>query len=148
MPLLTHSLLHTHPPYPPLHPSLTAALIKSVSGIYWKLPIIPVDSKMKPGRSNYPSDTMHHGTVIIEYVRGISKKLRCFGNPFNVMTIFKSKHTLCRTSIKSGLVKRSPADEAMHVQYFMQLRQMLCWGNKQTFSTHLGAQIQRDRRSA
>jgi hypothetical protein len=104
---------------------------------------------MKPGKSKCPSDTIHYRRVIIPYVRGISEKFRCFGNRFNVMTICRSKHMLCGTSIKIGPVKRSPSDEAMHVQYSMQLWQMLCWGNKQTFrSIHLGTQIQLDPRSA
>jgi hypothetical protein len=35
-----------------------------------------VDSIMKPSRSNRPSSTIHHGTVIILYVRGRSKKIQ------------------------------------------------------------------------
>lgn len=48
------------------------------------------------------SDTIYQGTVIIPYVNGISKKFRCIGNCFT--TIFKSKHTLCGTLMKTGPV--------------------------------------------
>jgi hypothetical protein len=64
------------------------------------------DSIMKPGRGNCPSsDTIYQSTVIIPYVRGISEKFRCIGNHFNVRTIFKSKHTLCGTMMKTGPVR-------------------------------------------
>jgi hypothetical protein len=51
------------------------------------------------------SDTVYQSTVIITYVKGISKKFRCTGNCFNVRTIFKTKHTLRGTLMKTGLVK-------------------------------------------
>jgi hypothetical protein len=60
---------------------------------------------MKPARSNRPSlDTIYHGTVIIPFVRGISNKFTRIGNP-NVRTVFKTKHTLHSTLMKSGLVR-------------------------------------------
>jgi hypothetical protein len=61
---------------------------------------------MKPSRSNRPSsDTIYKGTVIILYVKGISENFRCIGNCFNVRTIFKTKHILCGTSMKTGPVR-------------------------------------------
>jgi hypothetical protein len=65
-----------------------------------------VHSIMEPGRCNRPSsDTIYHGTVIIPYVRGISEKFRRIGNRFNVRTIFKTKHTLRGTLMKTGPVR-------------------------------------------
>jgi hypothetical protein len=65
-----------------------------------------VDSIMKLSRSNRPSsDTIYQGSVIIPYVKGISKKFRHIGNHFNIRTIFKTKHTLCVTLTKIGLVR-------------------------------------------
>jgi hypothetical protein len=64
------------------------------------------DSIMKPSRSNRPSsDTIYQGTVITPYVRGTSEKFRRIGNCFNVRTIFKTKHTLRGTSMKTGPVR-------------------------------------------
>jgi hypothetical protein len=60
---------------------------------------------MKPSRSNWPSDKICQGTVIIPYVKCISKKFRCTGNHFNVRTIFKTKHTLHGTVMKTGPVR-------------------------------------------
>jgi hypothetical protein len=61
-----------------------------------------VDSVMKPPRSNHPSsDTIYQGTVIIPYVKGISEKLRRVRNRINVRTIFKTKHVLRGTLMKT-----------------------------------------------
>jgi hypothetical protein len=61
------------------------------------------DSVMKPSRSNCPSsDTEYLGTVIIPYVKGISEKFRRIRNRFIVRTIFKTKHTLRGTLMKTG----------------------------------------------
>jgi hypothetical protein len=60
---------------------------------------------MRPERSNSPSDTIYHGMVIIPHIRGISKKFRHTGNHFNVKTIFKTKHTLHGTLMKTGSVR-------------------------------------------
>jgi hypothetical protein len=43
--------------------------------------------------------------VNIPYVRGISEKFRCIGNHFNVRMIFKTKHTLHGTVMKTGPVR-------------------------------------------
>jgi hypothetical protein len=64
-----------------------------------------VDSVMKPSARNRPStDTVYQGTVVIPYVRDISKKFRCIGNRFNLRTIFKTKHTLRGTVMTPGWV--------------------------------------------
>jgi hypothetical protein len=83
-----------------------------VSGIYWKLAIIPMDSIMKLGRTNCPSDKIHHVTVIIPYVWGISEKFRCFGSHFDVRATFKSKHVLCGSYEKAS--RRSNACTGFH----------------------------------
>jgi hypothetical protein len=62
-----------------------------------------IGSVMKPSRSNYPSDTTCQGTVI-PYDKGISEKFRCIEKRFNVRIIFKTKHTLCGTMMKTGPV--------------------------------------------
>jgi hypothetical protein len=63
---------------------------------------------MKPSRNDHPSsDMIYQGTVINSYMKGISKKFRCIGNYFNARTIFKTKHTLHGTSIKTGLVRNA-----------------------------------------
>jgi hypothetical protein len=60
---------------------------------------------MEQGRSNRPtSDTIYHTTVIIPCVRGISEKFRGIGSRFDVRTIFKTKHTLRGTLMKTGPV--------------------------------------------
>jgi hypothetical protein len=65
-----------------------------------------VDSVMKPSiRNGPPSDTVYQGTVIIIYVKGISEKFRRIGNRFNLRTIFKTKHTLRGTLMKTGPVR-------------------------------------------
>jgi hypothetical protein len=65
------------------------------------------DSIMKPVRSNRSaSDTIYHG-MVIPYVRGISAKFRHTGNRFNVRTIFKTKHTLRGTLMKTGTDKEA-----------------------------------------
>jgi hypothetical protein len=62
-----------------------------------------VGSVMKPLRSNRPSsDTTYQDTVIIPYDESISGKFKCTGNRFNVRTIFKTKHTLRETLMKTG----------------------------------------------
>jgi hypothetical protein len=65
-----------------------------------------VDSIMKHGRSNRPSsDTIYQSTVNISYVKVISEKFRRTGNSLNVITIFKTKHTLCGTLMETGPVR-------------------------------------------
>jgi hypothetical protein len=65
-----------------------------------------VASVMKPSTRNHlSSDTTYQGTVIIPYVKGISEKLRCMGNRFNLRTIFKTKHILHGTLIKPGPIR-------------------------------------------
>jgi hypothetical protein len=82
-----------------------------------------VDSIIKTSTRNRPSpDTAYQGTVVIPYVMGISEKFRSTENRFNIRTIFKTTHTLRGTLMKTGPVKRCPADEAMCVQHPMRLR--------------------------
>jgi hypothetical protein len=64
-----------------------------------------VDSVMKSSTCNCPSYTMYQGTVIIPHVKGISEKLRHIGNRFNLRNIFKNKHKLCGTLMKTGPVR-------------------------------------------
>jgi hypothetical protein len=67
-----------------------------------------VDSIIKPSRKKHiSSDTIYQGIVIIPYVKGMSEKFRCTGNFFNVSTIFKTKHTLNGTFMKSGPVRET-----------------------------------------
>jgi hypothetical protein len=56
-------------------------------------------------RSNHFLYTIYQGTVIIPYVMGTSEKFKHIGNCFNVRTIFKTKHTLHGTLMKTGLVR-------------------------------------------
>jgi hypothetical protein len=60
---------------------------------------------MKPSRSNCPSDATYQGSVLIPYITGTSEKFRRIGKRFNVRTIFKSKHTLRGTLMKTGPVR-------------------------------------------
>jgi hypothetical protein len=69
------------------------------------------DSMIKPSRSNRPSDTTYQGTVIIQYVKGISEKFRCTGNRFNVRTIFNTKYTL-----RGTLMKTEPVTDAQQMK--------------------------------
>jgi hypothetical protein len=65
-----------------------------------------VDSVMKPPARNRPSsDTVYQGTVIILYVKGISEKFKRIGNCFDLRTIFKTKHALHETLMKTGSVR-------------------------------------------
>jgi hypothetical protein len=60
---------------------------------------------MKESRSKRPSDAVYQGTVIIPYVEDISEKFRRTGNRFNIGTIFKTKHKLHGTLMKTGPVR-------------------------------------------
>jgi hypothetical protein len=53
---------------------------------------------MKPSRVNRSSATTYQSTVIIPYATGISEKFR----RFNAKTIFKTKHILRGTLMKTG----------------------------------------------
>jgi hypothetical protein len=67
-----------------------------------------VDSVVKPSVRYRPtSDTVYQGTIVISYVKGISEKLRRIGNRFGLRTIFKTKHTLRGTLMKTGPARRS-----------------------------------------
>jgi hypothetical protein len=67
-----------------------------------------VDFVMKSLRSYRPSsDTLYKGTVIILYVKDISEKFRRIGNRYNLRTIFKTKHTLRGTLMKTGPVRNA-----------------------------------------
>jgi hypothetical protein len=48
-----------------------------------------------------------HEIKNIRHVKGISKKLRCIGNCFNVSIIFKTKHTLQGTLMKTVPVREA-----------------------------------------
>jgi predicted GIY-YIG superfamily endonuclease len=64
------------------------------------------DSVMKSLTRNCPSsDTLYEGTVIIPYVKGTSEKFRHTGNPSNLRTIFKTKHTLRGALMETGPVR-------------------------------------------
>jgi hypothetical protein len=72
-----------------------------------------INSIMKKSRSNRSSaDTTYQGTAIIPYVKGISEKFRRIGNRFNIRTIFKTKHTL-----RGTLMKTEPVREAQQRKY-------------------------------
>jgi hypothetical protein len=61
---------------------------------------------MKPSARYRPSsDRVYQGTVVIPYVKGISEKFRHIGNRFDLRTIFKTKHTLRGTLMKTGPVR-------------------------------------------
>jgi hypothetical protein len=62
-----------------------------------------VDTVLKPPTRNRPSsDRTYQGTVVIPYVKGIAEKFRRIGNRFQLRTIFKTKHTLRGTLMKTG----------------------------------------------
>jgi hypothetical protein len=64
------------------------------------------DSVMKKSTRNRPySDTIYQGTVITPYVKGISEQFRHIGNRLNLRTIFKTKHTLRGTLMKTEPVR-------------------------------------------
>jgi hypothetical protein len=58
--------------------------------------------------------TVYQDTVIIPYVKG-TEKFRRTGNRFNVRSIFKTKHTLHGTVMKTRLVK--DAQQMKHCVY-------------------------------
>jgi hypothetical protein len=67
------------------------------------------DSVMKPSTRDCPSsDKIFQGTVNTPYVKGISEKFRRIGNRFNLKTIFKPKHTLRGTLMKTGPFRDPP----------------------------------------
>jgi predicted GIY-YIG superfamily endonuclease len=39
--------------------------------------------------------------VYIPYVKGVSEKFKCIGNRYNIRTIFKTKHTLSSSRMKT-----------------------------------------------
>jgi hypothetical protein len=64
-----------------------------------------VNSVMKPStRNRLSSDTVYQGIVVMPYVKSTSEKLRRIGNRFN-RTIFKTKHTVRGTMMKTGPVR-------------------------------------------
>jgi hypothetical protein len=65
-----------------------------------------VDSVVKPSVRNCPSsDTVYESTLVIAYVKGTPERFRRIGNRFNLRTIFKTKHTLRETLMKTGPVR-------------------------------------------
>jgi hypothetical protein len=60
---------------------------------------------MKPLRSSCPSSDTIYDCTVIAYGKGISKKFRHIGKCFNVRAIFKTKHTLHGTFMKTGPVR-------------------------------------------
>jgi hypothetical protein len=74
-----------------------------------------VDSIMKPwARNRTTSDTVYQGTVVIPYVQDISKKFRRIRNRFSLRTIFKTKHTL-----RGTLMKTRPVRDAQQTKQFV-----------------------------
>jgi hypothetical protein len=66
------------------------------------------DSIIKPlTRNRRPSDTIYQGTVIIPYAKCISEIFKRIRNCFNLRVIFKTKHTLCGTLMKTGSVRHA-----------------------------------------
>jgi hypothetical protein len=63
-----------------------------------------VDFLMKPSRSSL-LDAIWQDTVIIPYIKDISKKFRHIANSFNVRTIFETKCTHFGTLTKTGPVR-------------------------------------------
>jgi hypothetical protein len=61
---------------------------------------------MKPLRSSHTSSAVtYNDNAIIPYIKdikGISRKFTLIGNCFIVSTIFKTKHALCGTLMKTG----------------------------------------------
>jgi hypothetical protein len=45
------------------------------------------------------------GSVYIPYVKGVSEKFKCIGDQYNIRTIFKTKHTL-RSSLMKTMLER------------------------------------------
>jgi hypothetical protein len=65
-----------------------------------------VQSVIKPLARNHPSsDTAYQGTAVIPYVKGTSEKFRRIRNRFHLRIIFKTKHTLRVTLLKTGPVR-------------------------------------------
>jgi hypothetical protein len=58
------------------------------------------------------------GSVVIPYVKGISEKFKWIGNCYNVKTIFKTKHTLKDTLMRTRPIsdpQQHTASTAFHV---------------------------------
>jgi hypothetical protein len=67
--------------------------------------ILPfVDVMVKNSLKQPSSDKIYRNTVIITYIKAISEKFRLILDRFNVRIIFKTKHTLRRTLMKTGPV--------------------------------------------
>jgi hypothetical protein len=54
------------------------------------------------GNNRLRNEVKPIGSAVIPYVKGISDKFKRIGNRYNIRTIFKTKHTLRNTLIKSG----------------------------------------------
>jgi hypothetical protein len=61
-------------------------------------PVINFKGSSRPSEEEKPL-----GSVYIPYVKGISEKFKCIGNRYNIRTIFKTKHIL-----RSSLMKTMP----------------------------------------
>lgn len=62
-----------------------------------------VDSTIRNfGRKGQPdTQTVTIGMVVIPYVKDVSENFMQMGKKYNIMTIFKTKHTLCNTLIRT-----------------------------------------------
>jgi hypothetical protein len=79
-----------------------------------------VDSVIKPSTRNPPSsDRIYQDTAFIQYVKGISEKFRSTGNRLNLRKIFKTKHTLRETLVKTGPVRDAQQKKQLCIQYLM-----------------------------
>jgi hypothetical protein len=62
------------------------------------------DSVLTSRRNSRPEEEKKPlGSVIIPYMKGISEKYKCIGNHYNIRTVFRTKHIL-----RSSLIKTRP----------------------------------------
>jgi hypothetical protein len=53
------------------------------------------------GKNRLRNEVKPIGSVVIPYVKGISDKFKRIGNRYNIRTIFKTKHTLRNTLMRT-----------------------------------------------
>jgi hypothetical protein len=59
-------------------------------------------------------DEKHPGSMYIPYVKGVSERFKRIGNRYNIRTIFKIKHIL-RSSLMKTRLERDPLQTAQSI---------------------------------
>jgi hypothetical protein len=68
----------------------------------------------------------------ITYIIDDSEKLKCIAKRYNIITVFKTRHTLRNSFMRTGPNKCSTRQCKLYLQHPLKMWQELQWGNRQT----------------